>query len=231
MTRLRGCLAGRSPWEPREIETLRESYARGGIEAARVALPYRSASALFHKAERVHVMRRRRWTIEDDARLRRLWDAETTLRQIAKQMGRSEATTYWRAQKLGLKLGCPDGWEYLTHAAKRAGFGTVQLRRILRWAGVAIRRAITRPGAKRRGRPGAGRLTYVVAPGDVDAAVESWLETETLERAARRNGICGETLARRLRAIGIDKQVRGKRKRHWRVHPHDVARALSAVSP
>jgi hypothetical protein len=228
MTALLGALRDRTPWTPAEDEGLRAAYSRGGIAAAMEALPGRSQLALYRRAQRLGVYRRTRWTQADDARLRKLWDGASPLREIARALGRSELTTYWRAQKLGLPLGCPAGHEYISNAARRTGYDTGQLRMILRWAGVEIRRALTRPG-KRRGKPGAGRLTWYVATGDVDIAVEQWLETEPLESAARRAGMCAETLARRLAAIGITKPAK-LGKRHWRVHPDDVERALGRAA-
>lgn len=138
VSRLRGALKDRKSWSADEDRVLRHAYADGGIEAAQAALPERSACAIYRRAERLGISRRRRWTEADDQRLRKFWDGELSLREIAKRLQRTEATTYWRAQKLGLPLGCPDGWEYLTHAAQRTGYATKQLRPILYWAIVEL---------------------------------------------------------------------------------------------
>jgi AraC-like DNA-binding protein len=210
-------------WTPAEDRALRRAYSEGGLVAARAALPRRSDDAIFRRAQRLGVTRRRRWTAEDDRRLRVLWSGEWTLRSIAAQLHRTELTTYWRAQKLGLSLGCPPGWERISHAAARCGYGTGQLRAILRWAEVDIQRAITRP-TKRRGKKTSGGLSRIVWPADVDLAVERWHETEPLEAAARRVGMCAGTLARRLAAIGVHKPAAGKAR--WRVSEEAVRAAL-----
>lgn len=224
--KLLGAVAHYTPWSPAELEALRVVYSDGGIESAEVALPGRSRASIYHQAARMGLTRRRRWTVEEDSRLRRLWDAETPLAQIAARLERTATATYWRAQQLGLPLGCPDGWEYLTTAAERTGFDTTTLRRILRWAGVSIHRSLSAPGRRRRGVAGIRCDRHVVAPGEVDVAIEQWMETEPLERAAERLGVCRQTLARRLEAVGIGRQAR--RKAHWRVSPEQIAAALAA---
>lgn len=169
------------------------------------------------------------WTHDDDdKRLRRLWDGEQTLRHIAIALDRTPITTYWRAQRLGLPLGCPDGWEALTHAAIRTGYGTGQLRRILAACGIEPTKRITRILPVRGNRRQVQRC-HIVWPADVDAAVESWCEADTLEGHARRRGVCAETLRRRLDSIGITRPA-DLGKRHWRLSEEDVERALSAES-
>jgi hypothetical protein len=221
-----GALAGMTLWTETEDATLRASFAAGGIAAARTALPDRTKSALYGHARRLGLRRRRRWSLEDDARLRRLWDAELDLPDIAARLARTPITTYWRAQKLGLPLGCPTGWESLNVAAERTGYETSQLRRILSAHGAVIRRAVTReskPRGRAVGTKNARRLRHIVARGEVDAAVAAWLETEPVETAARRLGWCGETLARRLKLIGVEGP--GKARAHWRVRAEEVEAA------
>lgn len=230
---LRGATLQCVAWTPAEEETLRAAYARGGIKAARRALPHRSESSICHRAERMGVQRRRRWTAADDDRLRRLWTGRDTLGKIAKTLGRSRRTTYWRAQKLGLTLGVPAGFEYLHASAKRTGFEVSQLRRILRKARVRIRPTLARP-SKRRGndkdpqpgekRPKRNRF-WMVRPEEVDPAVLDWLKRETVEQHAKRLGVARLTLQRRLEALG------GKRpsgKRHWRITDEEARRAFEA---
>lgn len=223
-----GALAGCTPWTQEEIDALCVAWDAGGIYAARAALPHRSVAALYHKTQRLGRYRRRRWTLDDDRRLRALWSGETQLRQIAATLRRTTKTTYWRAQKLGLPLGCPHGWEYLSRAAKRTGYCTTQLRPILEAADVEVRHALARP-AKRRGKRGAGRFAFIVWPADVDVAVARWLETEPLSAAARRVGVSADTLARRLLSVGVEKPRVGKFR--WRIHPDEVALALAQPRP
>lgn len=214
---LRGALAGSRPWAAVEDGILREAYLTGGIYAAVAALPARTQSSIYHRAQRLGLERRRRWTTQDRERLCFLWDASHSLPWIARQLGRTLQTTYQRAQALGLALGCPQGYEYLTSAAHRCGYTAGQLRRILRWAGVAIHPALSRT-ARGRHRP------HVVDPSDVDEALERWHRTEPVATAARRLDVCGETLKRRLALLGVSAPGG---KRHFRVTPDQVAAALA----
>lgn len=201
------------PWTSQELDALRSRYLTVAADTLSAELR-RSRSAIFHKATRLGLVKNRRWTAADDNALRYLW-GELPLRQIADKLGRSPLTIYWRAQKIGLSLGVADGSEYLSHAAARAGYTSVQLRRILKWAGVRVRRAMSRN--TRNGR----RVPHIVVPFDVDEAIAAWHRTETVEEAARRHGICGDTLRRWLiEAADAGAKVPKKPTRfraHWRV--------------
>lgn len=221
-----GATATFAAWTEDDDARLRAAYTAGGIKAARSAFPDRTTSALYHRAIRLKLKRRRRWTTVDDTKLRRLWDGEQTLRQIANALDRTPITTYWRAQKLGLPLGCPEGWESLTDAAKRTGYGPGQLRRILAAFGVEPSKRVTRILPLRGKRREALRWT-IVWPADVDAAVEAWCECDTLEGHARRREISTEALRSRLAAVGIERPVDLPRKHHWRLSEAEVDRALS----
>lgn len=230
-----GAVASFHPWSPAEDSTLRVAYLTGGIAAAKAELPGRSPQALYHRAQRLMVLRRRRWTPDDDARLRSLWDGELALPAIAARLGRTEITTYWRAQKIRLPLGCPAGYEYLSKAARRTGYDTGQLHRVLSAADATVKRALVAPCRKRKGKSTSPlRLHWIVFSAEVDVAVEAWHETEPVQAAAARVGVCGETLTRRLRALGFKKPVhssgpgRPKAKRHWRVRPEEVEAAMRA---
>lgn len=224
-------------WTPEEDAVLTKAYSEGGIYAARAALPARGASAIYHRTQRLKLVRRRRWTDADDARLRDLWDGGNTVDEVAKALGRTVATTYWRAQHIGLPLGVPEGWEYLSSAARRTGYHGDQLRKILAFAGADIRRALSAPGRPARGKSRKVRVHYIVVPGEVDTAIEAWHATEPVETAARRIGMCGETLKRRLLAAGVEKPKRRGKPRaghapfHWRVTQEDIDRALAFVAP
>ena len=210
------CPACAPSWTVAEDAILRTVYPRDGIDGAKLALPARTESALFHRARRLGLQRRRRWTPSDDTHLRDLWSQGLRLSAIAKHLGRTKATTYWRAQKIGLPLGCPEDFEYLSAAAKRTGYCTSQLWRILGWAGVTVHAAVARPVKSR-----SGRRMHVVDPLDVDDAIASWLKTETANSAAKRLGISGDRLRARLRQVGV---VTGKHQ-HARVTEEQVARA------
>jgi hypothetical protein len=217
---LQGATTGFEPWTEREDQVLHKVYESKGYKRACRALPHRTAGAVFHRAQRLGLKARRRWTSADDAQLRDLWESGIRLAAIAERLERTPITTYWRAQQLGLELGCPPGYEYLSHAAARTGYTATQLRPILRWAGVTIQVAHARPTKARHRR-------HVVEPEAVDDAIAAWHRTEPLESAARRLGVCGATLRRWLRAIGVVDEGRD-RKCHWRVRTEDVERAAAA---
>ncbi len=222
-----GAIAGLRLFTRAEDRALRRAYAAGGIAAALAACPSRSRSSILHRAQRLGVRRRRRWTWRDDDRLRDLW-GEHTVAQIARALERTELTVYWRAQTLGLGLGCPQGFEYLSHAAARTGYATGQLRRILRWAGVGVRPACTRLGPRRR-------PTHIVDPDDVDDAVARWHATETIEAAARRHDLSAEAMIACLEAAGVqirvvrpEHRLRPGGRLHRRVTTADVDGAVAA---
>jgi hypothetical protein len=232
----RGAVSTYAEWTAADDATLREAYSTGGILAAREALPARGPSAIYHRAQRLKVVRRRRWTAQDDTRLRLLWDGGNTVEEVAESLGRTVITTYWRAQVLGLPLGVPDGWESISDAAKRTGYGTGQLRRILRHSGVTIRRALSAPGRPKRGKGKSKkkiRLRYIVFPGEVDVAMDTWHATEPAEAAAARLGISGETLRRRLVLAGVKRRrpPGPPTRHHWRVTAEEVAKAMAYQHP
>lgn len=150
----------------------------------------------------------RRWSPEDTARLVRLWTSSASLPEIAFALGRTEATVYWYAWHRGLPRGCPQGYESVTTAAKRTGFEVATLVHLLHRWGVR-----TTPW---RGKPGAAarRHYHFVDSFDVDRAVEKWAESEIVTVAARRHGLCGETLKQWLIAAGHRPPAR---KKTWRL--------------
>lgn len=99
----------------------------------------------------------------------------------------------WKAEKwawkLGLKRGreCPSGFEFISHAAVRAGFSRRTLKMILKWAGVAL-------------HEGPRQGDQIVSPKRVDRAVKLWLQTETVTAAAVRHGVSPRALRTQLEA-------------------------------
>jgi hypothetical protein len=216
----RGAVEGTTLWTEEEKRTLVDAYQRGGIAAAMRALPHRSKSSLFHAAKRAGASRRPRWTPREDERLRIEWGS-LSMKELVRAFGRPRDGIYMRARDLGLPVGAPPGTEYLSHAAKRAGYCTTQLRRILRWAGVSVRESYSRTHGRRRS-------FHIVDPLDVDDALEAWHKTETLESAARRIGVSSETIYRRLRESGVEPRKATKRpKAHYRVATSDIDAAMS----
>lgn len=204
------------PWTSAEdaaiLARLRAVRVPGGVAQLARELD-RTTCAVHHRAQRLGILRNRRWTAEDDRRLALLW-GECSLNEVAKKLDRTPATTYWRAQHAGLPLGCAQGLEYLWAAAVRTGFAVATLRMILKWGGVSLRVAMARP-------TGAKRHFHTVDPYDVDQAVKRWLATETLAAAADRHGVDPATLERRLRASGRELPEKPARKKRWRV-PSDL---------
>jgi hypothetical protein len=211
-----------TPWTPAEDSTLHAVYARRGIYAACDALPARSRQAILRRARRLKIDRRRRWTKRDDARLSDLWHEGSSLRLMSRELGRTVRTIYWRAQKIGLVLGCPPGWEYLSEAARRTGFATQTMRLVLAFAGVPLRRAVTKG-------TGGQRPPHIVEPEAVDDAVAAWMDSEPLHAAARRLGLTDGALQWRLEALGIERPE-GLGRAHWRVRSADVEEA-ARVTP
>lgn len=200
------------PWTGREDALLRAHYVTDGA-AAVAAMTHRSIAGVCHRAARLRVLRLRRWTAAEDKRLRLEW-GECSLSKMAKRLGRTRATTYQRAKILGLSLGCPGGYEYLTDAAVRTGYCTGQLTKILRWAGVKRHRTLSRTNA-------IVRPCHYVIPFDVDTAVAKWHRTEAVETAAKTRGIGGYALRswlRKARLAGMNVPAEPCRSHaHWRV--------------
>lgn len=160
---------------------------------------------------------KRRWSPRDDETLRSNW-GDLSLAELAKLLDRTELTTYWRGRLLGLPCGCPQGFEYLTDAAKRTGFAVKQLRHLLWRCNVEIRRSISRPPAR-------ARSYHVVDPVAVDSAIALWLHREPLRPLADRLGVSAPTLQKLLVAAGCKPPRR--RKVRWRIDPALAARLVA----
>lgn len=169
----------------------------------------------------------KRWTGAEAKRLRMAWGLES-LRVIARKLGRSPITVYYFAQKLKLPLGCPQGYEYLTAAAKRTGFDTKSLRAVLRAADVKIKLAMAKPSKPRGKGKRRGSRTHVVLPDDVDMAVQRWTTKECLPDAARRLGTTREILRAALVAAG---HTPPRHKYRWRVLPAVADAAMASYRP
>jgi len=206
------------PWTVAQDDWLRKHAPTEPAAVLAIALN-RSKAAIFHRTRRLGLLKRRRWTAADDQKLRLLWG--DPIDRVARELGRTVITVYWRAQKLGLGLGCPQGYERLQAAAVRTGFAIASLRMILGWAKVPIRRAVTRFPSDRG--------SHIVEPVAVDEAVERWLATETPNAAGRRFGTSGETVARHLEVSGLRIPRKPCGKRHWRVPSATIDRAMAMV--
>lgn len=220
----------RIEWTPDEEAALRAAYGTGGIRAAVAAIATRSESAIYRHASKLGIVRKRHWTDVEDAKLRALWDGDSTLEEVAETLSRTPQGVLRRARDMGLPQ-CPARWEHLRDAARRAGYSRDQLLDILRWSGSTVRRRLL--ADPRYGHGPRARRRFIVLAADVDAAVADWLETETVESAARRLGITGKKLARWLGWAGVERQRRQGRPKfgarpHWRIRPEDIEAALAA---
>jgi hypothetical protein len=207
----RGAIAHTTPWSDAEKETLARVYPLEGAEAAARAIG-RPVGPVMSRARRLGLSRKRRWTPDDDQTLRAYW-GEMSLNRLAKELQRTTLTVHWRARKLGLETGSPQGTEYLTTAADRTGYDTTTLRRILKAAGVRPSVSMSRP-------TGSSRHYHIVDPLDVDDAVKAWLECEDVAPAAVARGLIPETLTFWLEAArknGFDMPERPGGKRRWRI--------------
>ena len=205
------------PWTPKQEAVLRTRYVTDPTRAIAADLG-RTPAAIRKRASILGIVCERPWAEADRSSLRLLW-SEMTLKDLAKHLGRTESAVYTRAAREGLPLGCPRGKEFVSDAAKRTGFAVITLQRILKRHRVVVSPSMSRAC-------GAARHHGVVDPLDVDEAVRAWLETETLEAAARSRGVSAERLQGALRALpGAPRKPR-KKGGHWRIPSEVVERAL-----
>lgn len=208
---IRGATSDFRPWSDEDKAQVVARYLAEGAQALAVPLG-RTWQAVYRMASRLGLRRKRPWSREDVQRLRRLWQEPLSLEVIAQRLGRTAKTTYCKAYEMGLPLGVPEGYEYVSVAADRSGYDTSQLWVILSAAGV--------PTYPVRGRPTSRRRRYhYVDPFDVDEAVAAWLTLETVQSAARRHGVNGQNLRRWLVDAGHKPP---ERKHPWRLAPSVV---------
>ena len=209
----------RQLWTEQEKELLRGAYPQG-IRAIRKVLSGRTDRAIYLQAKKMGLRndRSRPWTEEDVKKLRFLWGLEA-FERIPKALNRTPAAVYHYAKHtLGLKVGCPDGWEHITQAAERTGFGVATLKGVLKHAGVKPMKSysLSEEGARFR--------NLIVVPSDVDMAVKEWCTTETLFAASQRLKMSAENLKKQLVEGGLKAPKR--KSAVWRIPSKDIERAL-----
>lgn len=220
-------------WSAAEDAHIRANYQ--ALQLVELARPLdRTRASVAKRAAVLGLKKRPVWTAEEDRKLRFLWGEDST-ESVAMQLGRSTLSTYWRAAKLGLPLGCPPDMEYLLRAAERTGFSYDSLERIIEWArgaGVFGKkwRKIVRRSMSRGLDTRTGTYRRIVDPLDVDAAVAAWMKTETIEVAAERLGMSSERVRAIMIRFAVDAPPRPRPAvagRPWRI-PSDVIDAAVA---
>lgn len=213
------------PWTEAEDAALRKVYPRG-MAATLKRLKSRSQWALMQRARRIGIAKKPHWTAADDKRLGFLWESQLRLSAIAKQMNRTTKAVFQRGVFLGLKVGAPDGFEYVTEAARRTGFAIETLAKMLREAGVKLNITHSDPSRAAMGK----RLwrRHYVDPESVDAVVAEWNRSENVQRAAATRGLCALTLRHWLRRAGcIPPRLPGERRRQHRVPSEVIDRVVA----
>lgn len=204
------------PWLASDEDHLRTHYISRGAQLCAADLG-RSVAAVSQRVHMLGLVRHARWTDAEDARLIAGWGV-TSIEAIANALGRSPYAVYRRAAHLELGVGCPQGHEYLTQAARRCGYEISTMRRIVRWAHYPIYRAVVHPQWTKHQSKWA---KHYVETCDVDDAVARWCATETLHGAAVRLGVSDGLLADLLAAASAsgDRRVgtRPSTNKHWRV--------------
>lgn len=163
------------------------------------------------------------WTEREKDELRMMW-GHHRVADIARRLDRKPAAVYRMAGALDLGLGCPQGFEYVAEASRRAGYAHATMVAILRWAGVKLWMPSSDPSAR------GTNPERVVEPSEVDEAVRAWCATETLAWAADRHGITPRLMARILKAAHArwdSVQREHAERKHWRLHVADVDRAMA----
>lgn len=159
-------------WTAAEDATLAEMAPNHTAAEIAAALPGRTVAGIYQRVRRF-AKKRPHWTPGQDLTIDALWGCD--LDSIAAKLGRTRRAVYERASVLGLGVGCPVGFEYLTAASVRTGFAVQQLRAILSWAGVRLRHSLIR-------KRSAG-WRWFVSPEAVDAAIASWMRRDEREAA------------------------------------------------
>lgn len=209
------------PWSAADDEVVRARYAADGAAALARELG-RSLSSVRHRAIRLGVLKKPRWSEEDRRRLEHWW-GEFTVDQIAERLGRTAKAVFWQATIVqGLPASAQPGQEHLSAAAERTGFHIATFKRLVRWAKLKVSRPMSYPGA------GQKQLRLCVDSFEVDEAVRAWNDSETVEAAARARGVTHHKIRLALsRMPDVPKKPRGKR--HWRIPTKIIDRALAGA--
>lgn len=194
---------------------LTENYASLGLARCAAHLGW-GQTKTFIVAKALGLSCRRRWRPEEDAfALNSAGDL--TLAAMQARVGRSAVAIQMRRRAHGVGMGCPQGFEYLTHAATRLGYETSQIRQILAWADVRIRPAFSRKGSV------GGR--FIVESDAATEAVARWCSMYTAVAAAKELGVSDTWVLEHVRT-----DPRATRAGSlWRIPPEVVENLRSLV--
>lgn len=217
--------AGGELWKDEEDALVRRLYPTLGAVGLQPQLPRRTLDAIRHRANDLGVRCKPGWSERDERRLVYLWgDAKTGLNGMAAYFGRTPQAVFSHAVRLGLAVGCPPGFEYLTAASSRCNFELKTMRRILAWAGVTVHDSLSTPSLPR----GRYRRSYV-DPDTVDAAVARWLDAETVRAAALARGIGYKLIYRWLVDAGVIETTDNNTA--WRIPSAVIDRVVALHRP
>jgi phage antirepressor YoqD-like protein len=187
------------PWTPSEKRMLRRVYPTG-VAAAVKALPGRSLVAVQCMAKKlgVHARIRTTWTDEESETLRRMWGWEP-IYTISRALNKTPKAIFYRSVILGLRLVVPEGYDFVTNAAERAGFSVKAFQRIMRIYRVPVRAHYGRTRER-------GKRCYhhhIVDLERADEAVAKFMKTENLRQAAKARGLDTRRLVCWLTDAGV----------------------------
>jgi hypothetical protein len=151
------------------------------------------------------------WSSEDDARLRRAWHTETRDGILALFPDRNWNAIGLHAASLGLPFGPPQGYEFVTVAARKCGYYLPTFRKLLARHGVPVRNHTRKaPTGHWKARDHREIVEWSLALQAVDADHE----TEVVAAAARMRGIPQLTFRKWALAEGlIETKRQGVRQR------------------
>ena len=229
-----------APWSDAEDAVLRGNYCKRGPRWCAALLPGRSLGGVRCRARALDLRTSARWTDDERSILRREWGELSWKTMRGMLPGRSWGAVASQAARMG--LGDPaQGMHSIEAVVARTGLSRGYLLRVLAVEGVqVIRRPLTSPKKRRRGRPKAGtrgrsRSGYRWLAVDMDRAVEaveSWMARRasrmTCLEAADHCGLDKTTMRWALTALAATRPVEGLAPgRAWSVTAADAEAAVA----
>jgi hypothetical protein len=220
------CVMFGQTWKQIEVDAIAYAYPQPKLRKKLYALlSHRSPGAVAAKANRMGLAGKKKWTQEEVRTLVDYWHEvnQRTLRE--KFPSHSWASIRYKARAIGLPSGVPQGCESLKTAAKRIGYDTRTIEKMIELAGLRLHRAysdITRLAQ--------GVVRYV-STDDMDAAFELWSQRESVEKASAARGVSRNALKSWLIKEGvIVERGRGQTASH-RVPSAEIDRVVAKYRP